>query len=359
MTARRFTTSLLAVVASLTLTTGASRADIQVAERFESGVWKGAAYRDAESGDFSHCSLYASYDGGQVLVLLRTDRGFSVAIGDPEWDLDAGTGYELLLGIGAGWARSVNGVVVTERVVRVDFGEDPATIDAFRQGEVLSVLGEGRAFRFELKETPRALKDLESCYTRHLRRPAPRPVGPAPSPEPPPAVVAVATAGMLPAALPDRLPSAALTLDAFSALVRLAALGEGESGVPEGRLGFAHYYFFIPGHTLVLYWEEDSSETDIAAVLRRTLDLWRSECPAPVESGVSGQEERRDARVLQGFVDCAQANVAGYVAVTVIDFGAVAQVLAVAVEGPEREAAETLARRFYELEIGPGQTRSL
>jgi hypothetical protein len=340
----------LAVLAALLLSPGLGAADARLAERFTSGPWKGAAYLDAETGEFSHCAVYATYEGDQVLVLLRTEDGFSVGVADPAWRLEPGARYEFLMGIDARWARTVSGHVPGEQVVRVDFGDDPETVQAFREGESLTVVARMGVFRFALAGTEAALADLEGCYARRrqgtavdlARAPA------SPSPE-------EASAGQARAErLPDRLSEPRLSLADFHELARLAALGSGESGVPYGALGFAHYYFLLPERALALYWEEDASHSDADAILRRALGLWASECQARVETGTIAREERERARIRQGFVRCEQSEVAGYVAVTVVDFGTVAQVLAVAVEVEAREVADGIARRFYEIELGSG-----
>ena len=347
----------LTLLAALTLAPTGVAADARVAERFASGPWQGAAYLDADTGTFSHCAVYATYEGDQVLVLLRTEEGFSVGLADPAWRLEPGASYELLMGIDARWARHVTGHVPGEQVVRIDFGGDQEPLAAFRDGEALTVVAKAGVFRFALTDSGRALADLERCYEDRDRIASGTPstaVQDLPDGTPSPAVQGLPDGSLVKERLPARLAQAQLSLAEFTGLAQLAALGPGESGVPEGELGFAHYYFLVPERALALYWEEDASRNDVDAILQRALALWARECQAEVGTGTIAREERVGARIRQGFVRCAQPNVAGYVAVTVIDYGPVAQVLAVAVEVEAHAIADGIARRFYEIELGAG-----
>jgi hypothetical protein len=315
-------------------------ADSQVAERFESGVWKGSAHLDEGSGTFSHCATYAPYEGGQLVVLLRTRAGFSVGLADPEWRLEAGARYPFLMAIDARWTRNVTGEVASEHVVRVDFGDDPEVVNALRAGEALTVVGRDEVLRFALTDAGRALSDLEQCYLRHARaveRPGPPDRNPFVGEDP---------------RVPDRLPAPRLSLAEFAGLVELAGLANGEGGIAGGALGFAHYYFVLPERLIALYWEEQSRGRHADATLQDSVDLWARECPGSVQTGLTAREDRPDVTLRQAFVSCERADGAGYVAVTVIDFGPVSQVLVIVAERGQQRAADALARRFYELELG-------
>lgn len=345
MSSHRLATALLLGVV---LTAGAE-GELRVAERFASGDWRGGAYVDDETGLLSHCAVHAGYGDGQVLILLRSENGFSVALADPRWHLGEGERYEFVMGVDTRWTRRVSGYVPNSHAVRVDLGNDPSAVDAFRRGDVLTVLAEQEALRFALSGSARAIDALERCYARHIVRSARNPfAGSRPADE-----ARVSTPK--PAHQAGRLPQAHLSLQDFTALLRAAAEGEGAGGVAEGALSFAHYYYLVGGRTLSLYWEEESGQTDPEVVLERHMTDLQGECKGRVSSGELARDTRGEALLRHGFVSCSDPADPLYVSVAVIQVGPVTQVLATFVVEDEVSSANTLGRRFYELEVGVGE----
>jgi len=325
-----------------------ARAEPRLAERFDSGAWKGSAFLEAETPTLSHCTVHSQYEGSQALVFVRSHQGFSVAVANPRWQLDSGSAYSVLIGVDDRWAQRTTGTASEARLLRVDLGFDAKAVEAFRRGETLTVLAEGEAARFALAGTAGAILDLERCYLRHT-------VLASAETKPPTQGQAVRVSLAEPGPRPQDSGWGSrtwLTLQDFTVLIRAAARSDGESGVPAGDLGFASYFFLVPDRTLSLYWEDNARRTSAEGLLKRHLEQWRAQCGGPTRTGESPRENRAEGSILQGYVSCNDEEAPGYAAVAVVEQGGIARVLLTISAEPERATADAITRRFSELLLG-------
>ncbi len=316
-------------------------AEAKLAERFDAGAWTGSAFVDASTTRLSHCTVHTQYEGGQALVFVRSDEGFSMAVADPAWKLPAGARRSVLVGVDDRWSRQLTADVMSERVLRMDLGFDGKAVESFRQGETLMVSADNAAARLSLAGTSQAILDLERCYLRHTRLAAARdndPVQPA-SLAPPRARAQDYGWGM----------RVRMTLGDFTTLLRAAARSDGSSGVPDGVLGFASYFFLVPDRTLSLYWEVEARRDDVDGLLRRQMESWREQCEGPAELGESPPDPQTRGTLRSGHVVCRDPDGAGYATIAVVQHGQVARVLLTVAGGADREAADALNRRFAEM----------
>lgn len=321
--------------------TGEAIAEAKLAERFDAGGWTGSAFVDAGTSRLSHCTVHTQFEGGQALVFVRSDEGFSMAVADPAWQLPAGSRPSVLVGVDDRWSRQLTAEVMGERVLRMDLGFDGKAVESFRQGETLMVAADSAAARLSLAGTSQAILDLERCYLRHTRLAAARDAGTAqPTSLGSPRARAQDYAWVV---------RTRMTLSEFTALLRAAARADGESGVPDGVLGFASYFFLVPDRTLSLYWEADARQNDVDALLRRQLDSWREQCDGPSEVGESPPAPHARGALRTGHVVCQDSGGAGYATIALVEHNRVARILLTVAGGDEREAADALTRRFAEL----------
>ncbi|MCU0936377.1 MAG: hypothetical protein MUF66_09975 [Gammaproteobacteria bacterium] len=330
------------LLALLALTgTGEAGAEAKLTERFDAGAWTGSAFVDAGTSRLSHCTVHTQYEGGQALVFVRSDEGFSMAVADPAWELPAGSRPSVLVGVDDRWSRQLTADAMSERVLRMDLGFDGKAVESFRQGETLMVAAEKAAARLSLAGTSQAILDLERCYLRHTRlaaRPDATPVQPA-SLKPPRARAQDYGWGL----------RARMTLGEFKVLLRAAAGSDGESGVPDGVLGFASYFFLVPDRTLSLYWEIEARRADVDTLLRRQMESWREQCEGPAEVGEVPPDPQARGALRSGHVVCRDPGGAGYATIAVLQHGQVARVLLTVAGSADREAADAVNRRFAEL----------
>lgn len=320
---------------------GEAIAEAKLAERFDAGSWMGSAFVDGGTSRLSHCTVHTQYEGGQALVFVRSDEGFSMAVADPAWKLPTGSRPSVLVGVDDRWSRQLTADVMGERVLRMDLGFDGKAVESFRQGETLMVAAENAAARLSLVGTSQAILDLERCYLRHTRLAAARDAGTVqPASLAPPRTRAQDYAWAV---------RARMTLSDFTALLRAAARSDGESGVPDGVLGFASYFFLVPDRTLSLYWETNARQNDVDALLRRQLESWREQCDGPSEVGESPTTPHAQGALRQGHVVCQDSGGAGYATIAVVQHDEVARILLTVAGSDEREAADALTRRFAEL----------
>lgn len=330
------------LLAFLALTgTGEAIAEAKLAERFDAGTWMGSAFLDGGTSRLSHCTVHTQYEGGQALVFVRSDEGFSMAVADPSWELPAGSRPSVLVGVDDRWSRQLTADVMGERVLRMDLGFDGKAVESFRQGETLMVAAEKAAARLSLAGTSQAILDLERCYLRHTRLAVPNGAGAVqPASVKPPRTRAQDYGWGL---------RARMTLAEFRTLLRAAARSDGESGVPDGVLGFASYFFLVPDRTLSLYWETDARQHDVDALLRRQLESWRAQCDGPSEVGELPATPHARGALRTGHVVCQDSGGAGYATIAVVQHDQVARMLLTVAGDEERETADTLTRRFAEL----------
>src|SRR3977135_3254494 len=79
------------------------------------GNWKGGAYTNDQTGDFSHCVAGASYDSGiYFMVLIDQGSGWSLGFQHPKWSLKKDQSFPIALTFDGRAPFYVHGVSISE-----------------------------------------------------------------------------------------------------------------------------------------------------------------------------------------------------------------------------------------------------
>ncbi len=128
------------------------------------GNWKGGAYTNDQTGDFSHCVAGASYDSGiYFMVLIDQGSGWSLGFQHPKWSLKKDQSFPIALTFDGRVPFYVQGVAISESLVRVPMPADSALIAQFRKAKAMTAFTQGQLFQFKLDQTAVLLPTLANC----------------------------------------------------------------------------------------------------------------------------------------------------------------------------------------------------
>ena len=127
------------------------------------GPWEiEATFKDNK---FHHCAISRKVDE-VIATFLRTSDGLSLTLESPNWKLDRGKNYPVLMKAGA---RSWN----TDVAADANSASVPISDNKFREGlraaNVLIVEGAGSTIRIPLDQSRAALDRLDNCLTKNNR----------------------------------------------------------------------------------------------------------------------------------------------------------------------------------------------
>lgn len=139
------------------------------AEEFTVGAWAGDSYDFEGTGEFSHCTIWAEYDVGELLFFSITRDGqIVIGLHNSNWTLKTGDTYPVTLRvdrrpIGRYQAEAFGDMSVG---IRLPYSEDTVTL--LRKGYVLHIDTITGTLSYRLTGTSAALPRLQNCVYRHL-----------------------------------------------------------------------------------------------------------------------------------------------------------------------------------------------
>jgi len=100
------------------------------------GNWKGGAYTNDQSGEFSHCAAGVGYDSGiYFMVTVDLGGGWSLGLHNPKWTLTKNQDFQIALTFDGQRPFNVQGAALSENLIRVPMPVDSTLIAQFAQGE--------------------------------------------------------------------------------------------------------------------------------------------------------------------------------------------------------------------------------
>ena len=128
------------------------------------GNWKGGAYTNDQTGEFSHCAAGAGYDSG-IYFMVTVDQGAGWTLGfhNPKWSLTNNQVFQMALTFDGQRPFNVQGSAISENLVRVPMPIDSALIAQFRKAKAMTVFTQGQLFQFKLDQTALLLPTLANC----------------------------------------------------------------------------------------------------------------------------------------------------------------------------------------------------
>jgi hypothetical protein len=128
------------------------------------GNWKGGAYTNDQTGAFSHCVAGAGYDSGiYFMVLIDQSSTWSLGFQHPKWSFTNNQQFPIALTFDGQSPFYVQGVAISESLVRVPMPTDSALIGQFRKAKAMTAFTQGQLFQFKLDQTAQLLPTSANC----------------------------------------------------------------------------------------------------------------------------------------------------------------------------------------------------
>jgi hypothetical protein len=140
------------------------------------GNWKGGAYTNDQTGAFSHCVAGAGYDSGiYFMVLIDQSSTWSLGFQHPKWSFTNNQQFPIALTFDGQSPFYVQGVAISESLVRVPMPTDSALIGQFRKAKAMTAFTQGQLFQFKLDQTAQLLPTLTNCVAVVKQQASPTP----------------------------------------------------------------------------------------------------------------------------------------------------------------------------------------
>jgi hypothetical protein len=130
------------------------------------GNWKGGAYANDQTGEFSHCAAGAPYLSG-IYFMVMVDRNMAWGLGfaKDDWKLTPGQVFQMALTFDGQTPFNVQGSATTQNLVNVPMPTNSSLIAQFRKAKAMTVFTQGQLFQFKLDQTAQLLPTLANCVT--------------------------------------------------------------------------------------------------------------------------------------------------------------------------------------------------
>lgn len=139
-------------------------------EEFSADNWNGLAFTSDETGDFTHCSVYASYqDGSSLYISYEAGDSWYFSVANTGWKLDEGGSYPIKLKVdGRGRLEGTGNVLGPTQIgLPVEAG-DPF-LGQLKRGNRLVVTLQDQDYTFELSNSTKAMNAVRDCALRHVK----------------------------------------------------------------------------------------------------------------------------------------------------------------------------------------------
>ena len=140
-------------------------------ETFQAANWSGGAYASDDTGEFSSCSIRPPSRSAVVWVVV-IDRNFQwfLSLFNQQWTETPGHTFDLSLAVDGRDPVAAQGRAITPNHILVSLGFAPALVERFKDGHLLTIVGEGKSFAFGLDGSTPALNALLNCVRRHISK---------------------------------------------------------------------------------------------------------------------------------------------------------------------------------------------
>ena len=151
---------VLSLIAALAVSAPAHAAELTM---FVVNGWTGSSHCDDQSGKFSQCTAYGSYEGGVSLVVsVDRNRQWSLGFGHPQWNMGRPS-VSLSYSFDNGSWVNGSGSVRNPRFVTLDVPDGQKLEDFLRRGQSMEVQINGEEYYFELADSPAVVAKLADC----------------------------------------------------------------------------------------------------------------------------------------------------------------------------------------------------
>lgn len=140
-----------------------------VVEEFKAVDWDGLAFTSDATGNFTHCSVYASYKNGSTLYISSESTGsWYLSVSNDKWMLKEGENYPVKFKVDRRGEISGTSGALGEHQIGLPIEPDHAFVGQLRRGNLLTITFEGADYAFELSNSNRAMNAAQDCVRRHV-----------------------------------------------------------------------------------------------------------------------------------------------------------------------------------------------
>lgn len=150
--------------------------------------------------------------------------------------------------------------------------------------------------------------------------------------------------------LPWKLGDPKLSFEGYEHIITAASGGTASTTLAAREYDFADYMFVIDGTGVGVYWEEATASRPTAGILNDVFALFQNICEGKSTSGQTRRERNDVFALRQGFVACENLNWDSYIAVSVLNFGAISQVFVTIGLAENREVLDLINSNISDVE---------
>lgn len=131
------------------------------------GNWKGGAFTDDRTGEFSHCGATAVYQNGIYFVVMIDGKpSWSLGFAHDSWTLASGKAFPIQLTFDGQTPVNVHGIAISDKLLRVPMPDTSNLIAQFRKAKQMSAYAQGELLQFNLDQTAQLLPTLANCVAK-------------------------------------------------------------------------------------------------------------------------------------------------------------------------------------------------
>jgi S1-C subfamily serine protease len=131
------------------------------------GNWKGGAFTNDQTGEFSHCGATAMYQNGIYFVVMIDGKpSWSLGFAHDSWTLAGGKAFPIQLTFDGQGPFNVHGIAITDKLLRVPMPDNSSLITQFRKAKSMSAYAQGQLLQFNLDQTAQLLPTLANCVAK-------------------------------------------------------------------------------------------------------------------------------------------------------------------------------------------------
>jgi hypothetical protein len=135
--------------------------------RIHVGAWKGGAYANDQTGEFTSCIAGASYKSGIYFnVMVTSNLAWALGFSHDNWTLSRGQEIQIVLTFDGRAPFNVKGTALSRSLVSVPMPDHSDLINQFRRSQTMSAFAQGNVFQFDLKDTSSLLPSLVNCVAQ-------------------------------------------------------------------------------------------------------------------------------------------------------------------------------------------------
>jgi hypothetical protein len=123
------------------------------------GNWKGGAYTNDQTGEFTHCAAGAGYDSG-IYFMVTVDQGAGWALGfhNPKRTLTGNQTFQIALTFDGQRPFNVQGAAISANLIRVPMPVDSTLIAEFRKAKAMTAFTQGQLFPVQTRSNGRCCR---------------------------------------------------------------------------------------------------------------------------------------------------------------------------------------------------------